>query len=324
MLRLHSGKKNRLLTINFRCFLVLLLLITQNSWADIAITDQFGEHRFKDTPLRVISLSWELTEQLIELNAPLLGSADTQGYRQWVVKPALPSGVEDLGTRAEPNLEKIARLQPDLILINGLQNHLRANLQQIAPVLSFQGFSKEHNNPQAAIQIFRKLALLFSKTQLAEQKLATMQKLFSTLNKQLRLAYPGGLPKVSSVRFANTSSVYIYGDNSMSQYALAQLGIKPALVIKKTQWGLVQKRVLDLSKIQQGAVLFFEPFPAWKQLQQSRLWQAMPVVRNKQVAAISSTWTYGGAMSIMYLAQAMTDSLLSMANAPIRKSELAP
>lgn len=324
MLRLCYTIKKHYYAIRLHSLLISLVLIAQNSWADIIITDQLAKHTFNQTPSRVISLSWELTEQLIELEVPLLASADTKGYRQWVVKPELPSELEDLGSRAEPNLEKIARLEPDLILINALQSHLLPSLQQIAPVLSFQGFSKEHNNPQAAIDIFRRLAHLFAKPQLAEQKLETMKNRFAALNKQLQAAFPNGLPKVSSVRFANTSSVYIYGDNSMSQYALAQLGIEPALPIEKTQWGLVQKRVLDLSKIQQGAVLFFEPFPGFNKLQQSRLWQAMPVVRNKKVAAITSTWTYGGAMSIMYLAQAMTDSLLTIANPHSVNSEQAP
>jgi iron complex transport system substrate-binding protein len=32
------------------------------------------------------------------------------------------------------------------------------------------------------------------------------------------------------------------------------------------------------------------------------------------VASIESTWTYGGAMSLQYLAESMTDALLKIAN----------
>lgn len=294
-------------------YIIFVLAISKSAIADISVTDSSGTHYFDKPPTRVVALNWAITEQLVELEAPLIAISDTSGYATWVAKPALPKEVEDLGARAEPNLEKMARLKPDLIIAADLTDEQMSIVKKIAPVLNFKSFSRDHNNALAAIETFRKLATLFNKEALAEQKLNAMQLRFDQLKAQLNKAFNGKLPDVTTVRFANTASVYIYGDNSMSQYALMQLGIKPALEIKKTQWGLIQKRVLELSKIQTGAVLYFEPFPQWQQLQKSRLWQAMPVVRNQSVAPIPVTWTYGGAMSLMYLAQAMSDSLLSIA-----------
>ncbi|MCJ8338679.1 MAG: iron-siderophore ABC transporter substrate-binding protein [Pseudomonadales bacterium] len=299
--------------LKIKVIMSLVLLLPSLLLAQTSITDSQGEQHFAQLPQRVMALSWELTEQLIELQVPLIAMTDPAGYNEWVVNPVLPEGIEDLGGRAEPNLEKIAALKPDLILINDLQKPLLKRLAKIAPVLSFNTFSKEHSNPEVSIEIFRKLAVLFAREQLAERKLNQMQQRFKQLNAKLSAAYGGKLPQVTSVRFANSASVYIYGDNSMSQYALQQLGISSALPMPSTQWGLVQKRVLELSKIQRGSLLFFEPFPQWSQLQQSRLWQAMPIVRNNRVAAVPSTWTYGGAMSLRYLAEAMTDSLLTIA-----------
>ncbi|NQZ33635.1 MAG: iron-siderophore ABC transporter substrate-binding protein [Oceanospirillaceae bacterium] len=294
------------------CFLTTLLIASSLN-AQIRIIDAQGEHLFEKPPTKVVALNWAMAEQLIELDAPLLAVSDVAGYQEWVVQPALPEGIQDLGARAEPNLEKMARLQPDLIIVSGITKEQVARLKNIAPVLNFNTFNSDHNNPQVAIDTFRQLALLFNKSQLAEQKLSAMQQRFTELRSALTTAYQGKLPKVSTVRFANTASVYIYGDNSMSQYALKQLGIKPALDIATTQWGLVQKRVLELSKIQTGSVLYFEPFNEYPQLQASRLWQAMPIVRNNKVAAVPATWTYGGAMSLKYLAEAMATSLLTLA-----------
>lgn len=299
-----------------RCAISLFIsLLASAASAQIVIQDSMGEHRFSQPPQRVVTLNWALAEQLIELEAPLIAIADTVGYQQWVAKPALPANVEDLGARAEPNLEKMARLKPDLIIVANLSLAQVNRLEAIAPVLNFNAFSLDHDNPLQAINNFRVLAKLFAKQELAEQKLAAMQQLFKQLKKQLNQAFIGEVPKVSSVRFANTSSVYIYGDNSMSQYALTQLGITPAIHIEKTQWGLAQKRVLQLSKIQDGALLYFEPFTQWQQLQESRLWQAMPVVRNNRVGAVAATWSYGGAMSLKYLAQAMASALFTIASA---------
>lgn len=293
--------------------LLTTLLLSSSLNAQIRITDVHGEHVFEQPPAKVVALNWAMAEQLIELEAPLLAVSDVRGYQEWVVKPKLPEGIHDLGARAEPNLEKMARLQPDLIIVSGITKAQVERLKNIAPVLNFNTFSNTHNNPQVAIDTFRQLALLFNKTVLAEQKLRDMQQRFVELRSALTSAYQGKLPKVATVRFANTASVYMYGDNSMSQYALKQLGINPALAITSSQWGLVQKRVLELSKIQTGSVLYFEPFNEYPQLQASRLWQAMPIVRNNKVAAVAATWTYGGAMSLKYLAEAMAQSLLILA-----------
>lgn len=290
-----------------------IVLISNTGAAQIVIQDSTGLHYFKTPPVRVVALTWSIAEQLIELEAPLLAISDTAGYQEWVVKPVLPDQVVDLGARAEPNLEKMARLKPDVIIVANFSVEQVKRLQKIAPVLNFKTFSKDHSNPLQAINTFRVLAELFNKELIAEQKLAAMQQRFDQLKKQLKHAFNGKLPAVSSVRFANTASVYVYGNNSMSEYALEQIGIQPAIDIEKTQWGLVQKRTLELSRIQSGALLYFEPFVQWQQLQASRLWQAMPVVRNKRVAAVSPTWSYGGAMSLKYLAQAMAASLMTLA-----------
>ncbi|WP_067583155.1 hypothetical protein [Endozoicomonas ascidiicola] len=55
-----------------------------------------------------------MTEQLLELGVTPIAMSDKTGYTDWVGQPALPDSVEDLGTRAEPNLEKMANLKPAL------------------------------------------------------------------------------------------------------------------------------------------------------------------------------------------------------------------
>lgn len=290
-----------------------LLSLSTALQAAVTITDSRGPQSFDTAPQRIASLNWTLTEQLLELDIQPLAMTDKAGYKVWVRQPALPAGIEELGSRSEPNLEKLIQLAPDLILINEVHSSLLPRLEKIAPVIYFKTFSADHSNPLSAISVYRQLAHLFGKETLAESRLEAMNHTFGQLRRQLERAYPEQLPRVTTVRFSNPSSVYIYGDNSMSQYALKQLGITAALPQPNSQWGLVQKRVLDLSKIQQGTVLYFEPFAQWPKLEASRLWQAMPFVRKGRIRAVPSTWTYGGAMSLKYLAQALTDSLLAIA-----------
>ncbi|MEZ9417208.1 iron-siderophore ABC transporter substrate-binding protein, partial [Vibrio sp. 10N.286.49.E1] len=74
-------------------------------------------------------------------------------------------------------------------------------------------------------------------------------------------AYPGDKPKVTSFRFASTTSVFIYGDNSIPQYALEKLGFENAMDLPASQWGISQKRMTELKNVKGGIALYFEPFP---------------------------------------------------------------
>lgn len=299
-------------------FFILMLAICsitvgiQTQAQTITIEDSLGQHRFEKIPQRVIALDWTSVENLIELGVTPLAMADTKDYQTWVRVPALPDSIIDVGTRDAPNLERIAQLKPDVIIVGGMQQSLLPKLRPIAPVLVFDGYSKGHNNYQAARRIFMQQARLFDKQALAQQKLAAKDRRIADLKTQLRAHFKHSLPKVTTIRFNNTALAWVYGDNSMPQYALQQLGISPAMPLPATQWGLMQKQIIELGKIDDGIVLYFEPFNQKDKLFNTALWKAMPFVRQQRFAAVPATWTYGGPMSVLYLAEAMSEPLLAM------------
>lgn len=293
-------------------FLLALLGITLSARA-VDVTDSLGRHEFTTAPQRVITLNWAATEQVLELGVTPLAVADVTGYRDWVVQPALADGVADVGLRQEPNLERIAELKPDLIITGDQQQDLVPRLSQIAPVLHFESFSSGHNNADAARGALVQLARVLDKEALAEQRLTELDARFEELKVRLHQHFGAQLPKVTVVRLMDSSHVRIYGDNGMPQYALERLGIAPALPQPVSQWGQVQKKLTDLGAIRDGVVLYIEPFPEADKLFATPLWRAMPFVRAQRVAAVPSTWTYGGIMSLGYLADNLTESLLSIA-----------
>ncbi|MGF1701669.1 iron-siderophore ABC transporter substrate-binding protein [Photobacterium makurazakiensis] len=279
----------------------------------IEVTDSRGVHQLDQHPQRIVALNWDITEQLLELGVTPIAMPDMAGYTEWVVKPALPDDIEDIGTRVEPNYEKIASLKPDLIMIASPQLDLLPQLERIAPVMFYQTYSGDHNNAEAAIENFRHIAKLVDKEAEADARLAHMEQRFSELKQQLETAYNGKLPKVATLRFASTTSVYLYGENAMSRFALAKLGIDAAMPQPSNQWGVSQKRITDLQQVGSGTVLYFLPFAQEEQLKKSVMWQAMPFVRQHRVNSVNATWSYGGAMSILYIAEALTASLLEIA-----------
>lgn len=296
-----------------KLFFALLLLFSNGAnAATISVTDSRGEQNFSAIPQKVIALDWATVENLIALEITPLAIADTTDYRTWVRRPTLPDSVIDVGTRDAPNIERIAQLQPDLIIIGAHQKALLNKLETIAPVLMFKNFSRDHDNAEVAKQTFHTLATLFNKQALAQQQMADLDNQLAQWKKQLHDHYDGNLPKVSTVRFNNTALVWVYGDNSMPQFALQKLGINPALSQPATQWGVTQKKIVELASINQGILLYFEPFAQKEVLFASPLWKAMPFVRQQRFAPLPATWTYGGVLSIRYLAEAITKQLLSI------------
>lgn len=295
---------------------IYFLLVCYPLWASaapsITIADSLGQHTFHQIPQRVIALDWSATGNLLALGIKPLAIANPQGYRTWAREPALASSVIDVGTRDAPNIERITQLNPDLILIGQSQAGLLSRLRPIANVLMFKNFSRHHNNAKAATQTFMTLATLFDKRPLANQLLTEMDQQLAKWKAQINAHFNGHPPRVSCVRFNTTSLVWIYGDNSMPQYALEQLGLKPALDLPATKWGVTQKKVVDLASVGQGVVLYFQPFPQKQKLFNSQLWQTMPFVQTHRVFALPATWTYGGPLSIKTIASAITQQLLTI------------
>ncbi|MFA0085759.1 ABC transporter substrate-binding protein [Vibrio sp. 10N.261.51.F12] len=278
----------------------------------VTIQDARGPITFESIPQRVVVLNWDLLEQVIELDITPVGAPNLPGYRDWVVHPAAPSSIVDIGSRAEPNMEQIAILKPDVIIAASPQKDLIDSLSQIAPVVYLPNFDGHKNDAQQAIDNFNTLAVLLGKTALAAKKLTQMEQAFTTLKDKLATAYPE-LPKVLPIRFSNPTSVFMFTENSTTEYVLNKLGLENPLPKPAAPWGITQQRFQALQHVTDGYVLYILPFPQEEKLKSSVLWKAMPFVRKGHVNAMEPVWSYGGAMSLLYTANAVTDSLLQVA-----------
>lgn len=97
------------------CTTLLFTVMIARANADITVHDAYGAMTFEQVPQRVVVLNWDILEQVLALDIEPIAAPNLPGYRQWVVNPYAPESIEDIGTRAEPNLEKIASLKPDEI-----------------------------------------------------------------------------------------------------------------------------------------------------------------------------------------------------------------
>ncbi|WP_373273205.1 iron-siderophore ABC transporter substrate-binding protein [Vibrio parahaemolyticus] len=280
--------------------------------ADITVHDAYGAVTFEQVPQRVVVLNWDILEQVLALDIEPIAAPNLPGYRQWVVNPYAPESILDIGTRAEPNLEKIASLKPDVILAASPQQDLIPLLRQIAPVVYLPNFSQNEAAAQTAIKHFRTLAVLFDKQELAEQKLAKLNDSFKQLRNKIRQHYSAPLD-VLVMRFSTPNSVLLSTENSTTDYVVEQLGLTNPIKVSARAWGIKQDRINRLQNLEQSFVLYVQPFPQESKLNSSPLWQAMPFVKKQRVNSVRAVWAYGGAMSLQYMAEAITDSLIELA-----------
>ncbi|MBA1271761.1 ABC transporter substrate-binding protein [Stutzerimonas azotifigens] len=266
-----------------------------------------------DEAPRIAALSWEPIEHLLMLGVTPVAVADSADYRAWVVRPTLPDSVIDVSTRTEPNLELLAQLDLDLIVITPLLEDLRDKLERIAPVVAYGDFTQARDNYQMQRENYLALAERIGRLDRARQTLAAMDAHLDDLRDQLLVHFGERLPDVTVVRFSTPTAVLVYGPNSMPWHALDLLGLGSAYDTPVSRWGNLQLPVTVLSEIDEGVVLHIEPFPAGERLFSSRLWEGMPVVRGGRFAGMRPAWTHGGVFCVQFLAEAITEALLKIA-----------
>lgn len=293
--------------------LTLSLFASSTSLADITIHDSEGEKTFSKVPERVVVLNWDLIEQVLELDVTPLGGPNIEGYNTWVAQPHASEQVADIGTRAEPNLEKVAALKPDVIIAASPQKDLLDSFSEIAPVVLLENYQGDYDAGEQAIANFRTLAKLFKKEALAEAKLEQLHSDLASLKQQLEQSFGQELPSVLPARFGSETTVFLYTENSSSDWVLKQLGLKNALPLPPTLWGTKQMRIDQLKDLTDAYFLYILPFNEEAKLKKSFLWQAMPFVRAKHYNSVAPVWSFGGAMSLRYTAEAYTKSLLEIA-----------
>lgn len=274
------------------------------------VTDSLGQHRLPDIPKRPVVLGWDLIEQVIELGVTPVGITNKRAYQTWVVKPAIAKETVSVGTRFEPNLEAIASLHPDVIIIGEIQRDLKPQLSRIAPVLVYTNFKQSQQHAQRALATFRQLAHVFAKEQHLAMKMKQLNDGFTQLKARLVAHFGTPLPKVAVMRFINTTAVSLSAENSLPTWVIKRLGLTPLLTQKAAPWGSVRQPITQLRHVKQGYVLYLRPFYQEKALQHSLLYQALAVVKAHHVLPVRPVWNYGGAMSLLYMGQAITDSLL--------------
>lgn len=274
------------------------------------VVDSFGKHEFQAPPKRVVVTDWTLLEQLLEMGVEPVGGPELSAYRTLVKNPPLPDGIVDIGLRRSPSITTIKALKPDLIILGTDQKQFDRPFSRIARVMYYQNFSERFaSNGEKAQQRFLQLATLFQKTQIAETRLRELEQILSAKAAQINQHFGEIIPPVTIVRLISSDSALVYGEHSMPGYASGQLGLSSEMPIEKSKLGEEQVPVASLQQIQSGYLLYLGADQHSSALSTID-WQTLPAVEANRAIALDTVWSYGGAMSLQYNAEAISRAII--------------
>ncbi len=125
-------------------------------------------------PQRIAVIDYGLAEALMLIGITPIAVMSAADWKIWVVEPALPPGVADLGASVEPNFERLAALQPDLILTTNYVAMAEPTLRRIAPVrqLTIHGGADGYAPLARSAEVTRELGRLTGREAEAEKAIA--------------------------------------------------------------------------------------------------------------------------------------------------------
>jgi ABC-type Fe3+-hydroxamate transport system substrate-binding protein len=269
-------------------------------------------------PKRIVALEWDAVENLVSLGVKPVGAADLRGYKQYVAV-GLPGGITDVGTRGEPNLERIAKLRPDLIVVPDYRagRNLKT-MRKIARVLvthPYPGNTGAGAQFDAMVKDFRALGSALDRRSRAESVLRGMSSKLSSLRSRLRGADRDGI-RVTVVTPGGTTSspsARLFTDNSAAAEIVRRLGMRNAWTAGGQRYGFSTVGVEALRQVQSGWLAFIYPsaFAAQiKRFTSQASYERLDFVKHNRVRKLGgNTWLFGGPVSSRIFAERLTAAL---------------
>ncbi|UXT43664.1 iron-siderophore ABC transporter substrate-binding protein [Agrobacterium leguminum] len=262
----------------------------------------------------IVSLDYGLASTLLALGTAPAAIAARADWDTWMVEPAMPEGVADLGLTAEINFEVLARLKPDVILSTPFLASLTPKLQSIAPVMEFPIYTPESDALTASYAATRKLAAALNREQRGEDFLSRAEACFADCRRRLEKLRP---PPVAVINFMDERHARVYGGPGLYQGAMEKIGLANAWPGKTNYWGFETIALEALAALSADARLIaFEPLTppdVLSRLDQSPLWSNLPFVRAGRVSTLPGVLMFGMVQEAMRFARLVTDHLESHA-----------
>ena len=257
-----------------------LLLVTSHAFA-VTVQDEHGTFTLDKTPQRIVVLELSFADALAAIDVSPVGIADDNDASR--ILPEVRAHLkpwESVGTRAQPSLEAISALKPDLIIADSSRHSgIYSALQQIAPVLLLKSRNETYNDNvrSAAIigDVVGRHAQMDSRLKQHQQKMAQ---------------WASQLPEGSLVVFGTSreQQFNLHSQDTYTGSVLASLGLNvPAPIggASMPSIGLEQLLAINPSWL---LVAHYRQESIVKRWEQDPLWQMLTAAQKQQVASVDS------------------------------------
>ncbi|SDO23866.1 ABC transporter substrate-binding protein [Vreelandella arcis] len=256
----------------------------------------------------VVTLDWAIAETLIALDNPPVGLAEISQYRRWGGSERLPSGVLDVGLRAQPNRELIAQQTPDHVLLSPLFMRLSDQLNAIAPVTTLSTYQLGDPLWQRLQRTTHTLAALTGNHEAAVTLIESVETYLEQQKALLEAQSP-----LLVVQFIDARHLRVYGENSLFESVLERLGLINVWQQSTNQWGFSTVALEELLAYSDATIVVVEPLPSGMGdgFASNALWQHLPAVKENRVVRLPAVWSFGGFPSAERFAELLSEALLA-------------
>lgn len=284
----------------------------------ITITDSRGEEVvLEEGPAqRVVALEWMHAENLVTLGVQPVGVADVDGYTTWAGAAApLGEDVADVGTRAEPSVDAIVDLEPDLILAEADSSEdLLAQMEEFAPVLVVAG-SDASDNLGRMRTAFETIAQAVGRDDEAVQVLDDLDAFLA--DSEAALAEAGvagdGFAMADGWMDGSTVSIRMFGKGSLMSDLAEAIGLENQWAGEADEvWGLGTTDVEGLTSLDELHFFYSasEDDVFESGLSSNPVWADLPFVASGDVHKLDpGTWTFGGPAAARFFVEQLVEEL---------------
>ncbi|MGV3551655.1 iron-siderophore ABC transporter substrate-binding protein [Rhizobium sp.] len=259
---------------------------------------------------RIVSLDYAMASTLLSIGARPIGVASLADWGRWVVEPAMPGDVVDIGSSWEVNFELLAALKPDLVLTTPYLEALRPRLESFAPVLSIPVYTGD-GKPllPAAYTATETLGDHIGLGAEARAFLAEADRVFADCRSRLA----GHDHSVVLVGIMDPRHARIFGAPGLYHSVLERIGVANAWTGTGNLWGFQTIGIEELAQFDHPDTRLFalEPMPrdVLAKLQSSPIWQALPAARPERFGILPGVLMFGMVREAMRFATLITDRL---------------
>ncbi|WP_395698645.1 ABC transporter substrate-binding protein [Methylocella sp.] len=270
------------------------------------------------SPRRIVALEFLLAETLALLDLPPVGMSDKALYPGWIgVAVDRLQAAADVGTRQQPSLEAIARLEPDLILGVAYRHApLFDAFEAIAPtaLMQFAPGRTAVTQLEAVFEMLDLIAAMAGRVPFAAPVRAASERAIEDDRARLEAARRtgGGFTLLQELGLPDT--YWVFTADSMAAGIARRLGLRfwPAQRSADGVRALRSDELLGLENVDVGLVSFTDPSVTLESKTSSVVWARAPAKREGRVSLIErNIWNFGGPGSAIRLSNAMTGAVLA-------------